>query len=102
LETRNPQTLPAEDWVRLTQFLAGEMDRFGAHKPLSFERMAADWKYLRAKYPQDFMVTPEQARAWRRREAADCLKEKNAFAYLFHLAHAGDLSHVLPLVLPPP
>ena len=91
-----------EKWLRLTQFFAGEMDRFGAHTPLSPERMEADWKYLRAKYPQDFTVTSEQARAWHRREAAACVKEKNAFAYLFHLAHAGDLSRVLPLVLPLP
>ena len=91
---------PAEDWVRLTQFFAGEMDRFGAHTPMSPERMAEEWKYLRAKYPQDFTVTPEQARAWHRREAAACLKEKNAFAYLFHRAHAGDLR--LPLARPRP
>lgn len=86
---------PAADWVRLTQFFAGELDRFGGHTPLSPSRLAEEWNYLRARYPKDFTVTPEQVRDWHRREAAASAKEKNSFAFLFHLHHAGDLTRVL-------
>jgi dipeptidyl aminopeptidase/acylaminoacyl peptidase len=87
---------PAEDWVRLTQFFAGEMDRFGARTPISPVKMQAEWEYLKAKYPQDFSVTPEQARAWHRREAEACEKEKNPAAALFHTLYGCDLSWPLP------
>jgi tetratricopeptide (TPR) repeat protein len=76
---------PAEDWVRLTQFFAGAMDRFGAHTVMSPEKMAAEWTYLRAKYPQDFTVTAAQAAAWHRREVAASLGAQNGPAALFHL-----------------
>jgi predicted oxidoreductase (fatty acid repression mutant protein) len=75
---------PARDWVRLTQFFAGEMDRFGAHTVMSPDRLQAEWTYLRAKYPQDFTVTPAQARAWREREIGQCLKEGNLDAAELH------------------
>jgi hypothetical protein len=83
---------PAEDWVRLTQFFAGKMDRFGAHTPMSPEKMKAEWEYLRAKYPQDFTVTPAQALAWHRREAEACVKEQNPAAALFHTLYGCDLN----------
>jgi hypothetical protein len=75
---------PAKDWVRLTQFFAGAMDRFGAHTSLSPEKLHAEWTYLRAKYPQDFTVTPAQARAWREQQIGQCLKEGNLAAAFLH------------------
>jgi len=44
------------------------------------------------EYPQDFTVTPAQARAWHRREAADCINENNAYAAVFHWVQAGDMN----------
>ena len=72
------------------------MDRFGGHNPLSRKRLEEDWKYLRAKYPQDFTVSPAQALAWHRREAESCVKEQNPAAALFHTLYAGDLRWALP------
>jgi hypothetical protein len=93
---------PAEDWLRLTQFIAGEMDRFGAHTPMTPEKTQAEWNYLRTKYPQDFTVTPAQARAWHRREAEECVKEKKPTAALFHVLYGCDLNWSLPWGLPRP
>jgi WD40 repeat protein/serine/threonine protein kinase len=89
---------PAEDWVRLTRFLAGDTDRFGAL--CTPEQMRQDWNYLRTKYPQDFTVTPAQALAWHRREAAACVKEKNPAAALFHTLHACDSAWAVPWGMP--
>jgi len=55
---------------------------------------SASWADLRARYPQDFTVTPAQARAWRERQIAGCLKEGNLDAAQFHFSWLiGD--HVL-------
>jgi hypothetical protein len=72
----------------LTEFLSGHrLDRFGAAIPLSATEYKATWQRLRARYPADFTVTAEQARAWHRREAASCLQEKNGAAAFMHLLH---------------
>jgi Tol biopolymer transport system component len=95
----NPR--PAEDWIRLTQFFAGKLDRFGGHEPLTPKEMEESWNYLRTKYPQDFTVTPAQALAWHQREAESCVKEKNPAAALFHTLYGGDLNWALPWGLAP-
>jgi hypothetical protein len=93
---------PAEDWVRLTQFFAGKLDRFGGHEPLTPKEMEESWQFLHTKYPQDFTVTPAQARAWHRREAEACEKEKNPAAALFHTLYGCDLNWALPWGWPGP
>jgi hypothetical protein len=85
----SPADRSPDDWVRLTQFICGKMDRFGESELLSAEELRESWEYLRRKYPQDFTGTPAQALAWHRREAEACLKEKNAPAYLFHYFHGS-------------
>jgi WD40 repeat protein/tRNA A-37 threonylcarbamoyl transferase component Bud32 len=76
---------PAADWVLLTQVLFGaRLDRFGGFERLSADEMKRGLSALRAKYPQYFTVTPEQALVWHRHEAEACLREKNAPAFLFH------------------
>jgi tetratricopeptide (TPR) repeat protein len=83
---------PAEDWVQLTQFLAGKMDRFGGHYAMTCEEMKESWNYLLAKYPQDFTVTPEQALAWHQREAEVCTTEENWAGTLLHAKRMIDLN----------
>jgi WD40 repeat protein len=85
----------AEDWLLLTRFLVGRMDRLGGVQRMSPQDLKSAWETLKAKYPNDFTVTPEQAIAWHRREAEQCLKEGNGPAYLFHAWHAQWEGHVL-------
>jgi hypothetical protein len=87
---------PAADWLRLVEFMHGHrLDRHGALEPLSQDEMKQRWQELRAKYPQDFTVTPDQVLAWHRREAEACLKEKNPSAALFHTLHSCWQWHLL-------
>jgi WD40 repeat protein/serine/threonine protein kinase len=76
---------PAQDWLALVRLLAGhKIDATGGLQPLSAEKLQALWTDLRAKYPQDFTVTPAQARAWREEQIGQCLKEGNLDAAFFH------------------
>jgi hypothetical protein len=52
--------------------------------------------------PQDFTVTPTQARAWHRREAEASIKEQNPDAAMFHTLYGCDLGWVLPSGWPRP
>jgi hypothetical protein len=50
----------------------------------SFSRAAQEpWTTLRAKYPQDFTVSPAQALPWHRLQAEACVKEQNTAAALY-------------------
>ena len=54
-------------------------------QPLDVDKELIPWfNELKANYPADFSVTPQQNRAWREREIAQCMKEGNLPAALFH------------------
>jgi hypothetical protein len=73
------------DWVALARLLSGhEIDAGGGLQPLSAEKLQLLWTDLRAKYPQDFTVTPAEARAWREEQIGQCLKEGNLDGAFFH------------------
>jgi WD40 repeat protein len=80
-----PDERPTEDLVGLAELLSGHRsDEGGLIVPLPGEDHLRLWDRLRAKYPEEFTVTPEQARAWRKREIRDCLREGNLAAAQFH------------------
>jgi tetratricopeptide (TPR) repeat protein len=82
----SPDDRPTADLVLLARTLRGyRMDNHGALVPLAAQELQAGWEVLRARYPADFTVSPEQATAWHRAEADLCLREQNAPAALFHL-----------------
>jgi hypothetical protein len=56
----------------------------GRLQPIRAARLQEMWETLRAKYPQDFTVTPAQARAWREEQIGQCLREGNLDAAFFH------------------
>jgi WD40 repeat protein len=81
----SPDSRPAADLIRRAQILrAGRIDQTGGYELLTIAEIRDAWQTLRTKYPQDFTVTPEQVRAWHRREAEACVREKNAAAAMFH------------------
>jgi hypothetical protein len=65
-------------------------------------KLLTHWGDLRTKYPQDFTVTMEEARAWHRREADASAKENNPAAALFHTLYGCDLNWSLPWGWPRP
>jgi tetratricopeptide (TPR) repeat protein len=81
-----PDERPKEDLLRLVQVLAGHrLDPTGAFAPLTTEEYRAAWQVLKAKYPQDFSVSTEEALAWHRREAEACEAAGDCFAARKHL-----------------
>jgi hypothetical protein len=97
-----PDDRSPEDWLLLTQFWSGRrIDATGALIPLTDEERLQAWQKLRPRYEQDFTVTAEQAFAWHRSEMADCLREGNPAAAVFHAWHAVPEWHVLWAALHP-
>jgi tetratricopeptide (TPR) repeat protein/roadblock/LC7 domain-containing protein len=81
-----PDERPKEDLLRLVQTLAGHrLDETGAFAPLTPGEFRAAWQILKAKYPQDFRVSAEQALAWHRNEAEACEATGECFAARKHL-----------------
>jgi dipeptidyl aminopeptidase/acylaminoacyl peptidase len=80
-----PETRPANEVNAWTQLLSARtIDASGGLIQLEAEELQRLWTDLRARYPADFTVTPEAARAWREREIGDCLWEGNLKAAEFH------------------
>jgi WD40 repeat protein/serine/threonine protein kinase len=93
----SPDERPTADLVLHAQLLHGNrLNKQGALVPLSPQEQRDALETLRAKYPAEFAVTPEQAMAWHRREAEACVKEKNPAAALFHSLHGNSLWPPLP------
>jgi WD40 repeat protein/tRNA A-37 threonylcarbamoyl transferase component Bud32 len=86
----SPDSRPTADLIRHAQLLrARRLDQAGGYKPPTTSELQDAWQTLRAKYPQDFIVTPNQILEWHRREAEACVREKNAAAAVFHYLHGG-------------
>jgi WD40 repeat protein len=86
----SPDNRLTEDLIRRAQlFRTRRIDQAGGFEPLTFAEFQDAWQTLRSKYPQDFTVTPDQVRAWHRREAEACVREKNPAAAVFHLLNGG-------------
>jgi WD40 repeat protein len=97
-----PDDRPTEYWLALAQVLSDRrIDASGALVPLTAEEFTKAWQKLRARYPQDFTVTAEQAFAWHRREMEDCLRERNPAAAAFHAWHATPEFHLFWAALHP-
>ena len=81
-----PDVLPKADLIRYGQLLSGhKLDDTGTLQSLDIDKELIPWfNELKAKYPADFSVTPQQARAWRENEIAQCMKEGNLPAAFFH------------------
>ena len=61
-----------DDELHYAQMLAGgRIDEQEAVSLLTPAQMKTTWEELRAKYPGDFMIAPEQVLAWRQKYAAD-------------------------------
>jgi hypothetical protein len=71
--------------IALAELLSGHrIDAGGAVFPLTADELTARWDALRDKYPDEFAVTPGQARAWRQGQIRDSLREGNLAAAEFH------------------
>src|SRR5262249_15960132 len=71
----SPDSRPTADLIRRAQLLrAGRIDQAGGYDLLTVPEIRDAWQSLRTKYPQDFTVTPDQVRAWHRREAQACVR----------------------------
>jgi eukaryotic-like serine/threonine-protein kinase len=81
----SPDARPGADLIGLAQLFAGHRcDETGAFTPLTTEESFRLWTDLKARYPQEFTVSPEAVRKWREAEIHDCLKEGNLHAAQFH------------------
>jgi WD40 repeat protein len=81
----SPDARPAEDLVALAELRSGQrIDRTGAVFPLAVDEHVRRAAALWAKYPGEFTLPPEGARAWRRQEIRDCVSEQNLRAADFH------------------
>jgi WD40 repeat protein len=97
-----PDDRPVEEWLALAQLWSSRrVDDTGALVPLTSEEITQALQKLRTRYPQDFTVTAEQAFAWHRREMADCIRERNPAAAVFHAWHASPEFHLLWAALHP-
>jgi hypothetical protein len=96
-----PDDRPVTDLVLLAQLLSGHrLDAFGSPERLSPAEQCEALARLRARYPAELGVTPEQVMAWHRLEAARCSRMGDANAALFHLLHSSPVWPLLP-GLPP-
>ncbi len=81
----SPDGRPIDDLTKLVQLLSGHrIDDTGSAVPLSGAGLQRLWDELHGKYPADFTVRPEAARAWRQREIGDCLRDGDFRAAEFH------------------
>jgi hypothetical protein len=98
----SPADRPEEDWLTLARLWSSRrIDAVGGVIPLTAEEFAHAWQKLRQRYPQELSVTVEHAFAWHRREMADCLRERNPAAAVFHAWHAFPEFHFLWAALHP-
>jgi hypothetical protein len=96
----SPDDRPAADLVRAAQLLSGRrLDPYGALDRLSPEEQRRALDELRAKYPAEFRVSPEEVMAWHRREAETARRFGEPDAALFHHLHGCP---VWPLLSRPP
>jgi WD40 repeat protein/serine/threonine protein kinase len=80
-----PDDRPAADLVLEAQLLSGrQLDAYGALDRMSVSDQLAALATLRAKYPARFRTTPEQVRAWHRREADRGARMGDPGAAIFH------------------
>jgi tetratricopeptide (TPR) repeat protein len=81
-----PDERPKEDLLRLVQVLtAHRLDATGTLVPLTNQEMRTAWQLLKAKYPQDFSVSAEEALAWHRHQADESEAAGEWFAARKHL-----------------
>jgi hypothetical protein len=93
---------PTADWLALAQLWSGRrVDPSGGMRSLTPQEFARAWKNLRPRYPQDFTVTATVGITWHRREMADCIREGNPAAAVFHAWHAAPEFHLLWAALHP-
>ena len=77
---------PLREQVQIAQLLSGHtVDLIGGALPISQQHLATLWHDLRAKYPRDFFVTPEEVLLWHERELEKNERDKQSAAALFHL-----------------
>jgi WD40 repeat protein len=92
-----PDDRPAADLTRLAQLLAGSrVDAYGALERIPPAEQCQALDELRAKYPDEFRVSPAQVMAWHRHEAEKCLRMGDADAALFHSLHGSPVWPLLP------
>jgi WD40 repeat protein/serine/threonine protein kinase len=81
----SPDSRPTADLIRRARlFPARRIDPAGGYEALNIAEIQDAWQTLRARYPQEFTVTPDQVFPWHRSEAEACVREKNAPAAVFH------------------
>ncbi len=80
------ETRPTADLLKLAQVYAGhKIDDTGGLQPLDVEKELIPWYHeMKAKYPEEFIPKYEDIRRWRLQQIADCCKERNLPAALFH------------------
>jgi eukaryotic-like serine/threonine-protein kinase len=67
-----PDRRPVTELVNQSHLLDGHyIDTTGGFMPLEPSAFHADWQRLRSKYPADFTVSEQEARAWQDRIAAE-------------------------------
>jgi tetratricopeptide (TPR) repeat protein len=70
--------------IRLAGWLSGgRINQKGYCEP--YPSALNEWRDLRAKYPADFTVSPQQAIAWHQKETEECEAAEDWRAALFHL-----------------
>ncbi|WP_261341226.1 WD40 repeat domain-containing serine/threonine-protein kinase [Fimbriiglobus ruber] len=88
-----PDDRPAADLVNLAQLLsASRLDDTGAVISLEAGEVTRRWADLRARYPAEFVATPETTRRWREGEIRDAIRAGDPRAAESHYWHlVGDL-----------
>jgi WD40 repeat protein len=82
----SPSDRPFEDLLLRAQLLSGhQIDGRGDFVPLEISALQSFWQALRAKCPEDLIVSPEEILAWHRKEADDCARQGRWAAAVRHL-----------------
>jgi dipeptidyl aminopeptidase/acylaminoacyl peptidase len=83
-ELISDRRLPPE-LEQIAQLLSGHTaDLIGGAIPISQQELATRWHELRAKYPREFSVTPEEVLLWHERELEKNEADQQWSAALFH------------------
>ena len=82
------------DLIPLAQLLSGSrVDPSGELVPLTSDEFRAKWQNLRDRYPEVFLCSPEEIRAWHWREATGC---ENSGAWAAAIGHLDALIEAEP------
>ncbi len=90
LRTIRPDSRPTSDLAALARLMAGNDPP--RDSPPDEEDVAAEWRRLRAIYPEEFVSDPAAVRDWHRQLAANLVRSGQTSTALWHLRRLEELS----------